>query len=118
MDAKDDVVIALKIKEMMDKGFNATLTDFLGDWPFGRLPASSYFAKSGRKKIMSIWKSRLKDSGMRIVTEKGMKRDASDDIHVRDPSTDWRHAPFGGDPAYVKVPREVALKILVLGMLP
>jgi hypothetical protein len=117
----DDLGNARKIRKMTDDKFRAVLLDFIGNWPFGRFPAANVLLKSQRKKFMSRWKSYLKSLGVRLVTETHMERatrHACCKLYIRDPATEWRDAPFGGTPAYIEIPRELALKILVLEALP
>lgn len=115
---------ARKIKKMVDDRFYQMLREFVGNWPFGKEPmptVSTAISKSGRKKLVSKWKSYLKGLDARMVTEKAMERAVRhprNDVHLRDPATDWRNSPFGGTPAYIRIPEELALRILVLGDLP
>lgn len=118
-----------KIRKMLNEKF---FSCFVGDWPFGkypgRHPAARALSKRELKKTMSQWKSYLKEIGMRMVYPHAIDRSefASGQKsghcvpkkYIRDPATDWRNAPFGGEPMYIEIPREVALKILMLEALP
>lgn len=114
-------------------------------WTIGRSTPSviSSFSvpKKERKEIMSKWGSYIRQLGMTRVYPP--KNNAAENAYVLDPATGWwTYAPKNAaenayvlDPAtnwfnagvpsrlwrrrlYVKVPRELATKILVLGALP
>lgn len=126
MDAKTEKALnnlarLRRIKEILDRKFGDMLGESVGEWPYYRPPLPHDFPKSFGKGIVSRWKSYIVGLGMKMVTEKGMERASrspSHEIHVRDPAAGWRDSVFGGVPAYIRIPEEVAKKILVLGDLP
>ena len=103
-----------KIKDLIDEKFHMILCQSEASLKFS-------LSKKERRMIMSKWDSYIGKSGMTMVSS---PKNAAENAYVRDPATDWFNS---GSPSvlsrrrrqwYVKIPRDLALKILVLGSVP
>lgn len=122
-----------KIKDLLEEKFHSILCqseaslNLFGPvppiWHGGRRTPSviSSFSvpKKERKEIMSQWGSYIRKLGMTRVSA---PKNAAENAYVLDPATSWFNSGVPSRlwrrPLYVKIPRHLAMKILVLGSLP